>query len=238
MRRRAFPARSRSKRSATTSPCTARRAITASPCCPSRRSRTSAAACPATTATITPAIIEAVVSAPAAPSASPRSICPTAIRPEPTNSPTSSTGWSGSTATRASCWRSRSRWCWPATTTSSRQPSDADDPPAWMGDALFQPRDAAARFARCSMARPHRRLPRQRRHAAALHLLGLSGRRLAAEQRHPHRSSAAVAAGRRPAGGCAIDSDVRGATSRPTTCRCGRTENRELSEGSTAMLSS
>ncbi len=48
-------------------------------------------------------------------------------------------------------------------------------------------------------SRPDRRDPRHQRRARPLHLLGLPGRRLAEEQRHPHRSSAAVAAGRRPA---------------------------------------
>ena len=51
---------------------------------------------------------------------------------------------------------------------------DARKPEAWVNDALFQPE---------------------------LHLLGLPGRRLAAEQRHPHRPHAAVAPGRRQARG-------------------------------------
>ena len=47
--------------------------------------------------------------------------------------------------------------------------------------------------------RAHLRLPRLLRRGRPLQLLGLSGRRLAAEQRHPHRPPAARAARRRPA---------------------------------------
>ena len=44
--------------------------------------------------------------------------------------------------------------------------------------------------------RPDRSLPRLRRPGWAVHLLGLPGRRLAKEQRHPHRPPAALAASR------------------------------------------
>ncbi len=47
--------------------------------------------------------------------------------------------------------------------------------------------------------RLHRRAARDHGRGRALHLLGLSGGRLAAQQRHLHRPPAAVAAGRRPA---------------------------------------
>ena len=58
--------------------------------------------------------------------------------------------------------------------------------------------------------------------AGPLHVLGLSGRRLAEEQRHPHRPPAAVAAGRRPARRPpASTSTCAPGRSRPTTCRCG-----------------
>ena len=39
----------------------------------------------------------------------------------------------------ASCWRWRSRWFWPATTTSSPSRSMPRYPEAWVNDALFQP---------------------------------------------------------------------------------------------------
>jgi exodeoxyribonuclease-3 len=69
------------------------------------------------------------------------------------------------------------------------EPIDARDPAAWVSDALFLPQTRAA-FRRPSRLRPGSR---------ALQLLGLSGRRLPEEQRHPHRSSLAVAPGRRQA---------------------------------------
>jgi exodeoxyribonuclease-3 len=62
-------------------------------------------------------------------------------------------------------------------------PADARNPAAWTGDALF--------------------LPQTREKFRALTNLGLTdGRRVDEGQRHPHRPSAAVAAGGRPAGGC------------------------------------
>ena len=33
----------------------------------------------------------------------------------------------------------KSRWCWPATTTSSRRPPTPSGPEAWVNDALFLP---------------------------------------------------------------------------------------------------
>ena len=53
-------------------------------------------------------------------------------------------------------------------------------------------------------ARPRtdRRAARRHRRSGPIHLLGLSGRRLAEEPRLAHRSSAAVAAGQRPADRC------------------------------------
>ena len=47
---------------------------------------------------------------------------------------------------RASCWRWRSRWCSPATTTSSPSPSDADDPAAWAGRRAVPAARAARAF--------------------------------------------------------------------------------------------
>ena len=79
-------------------------------------------------------------------------------------------------------------------------PEDVHNPAAWAGDALFLPQTRES-FRALTGTRPHRRAARGHRRAEALHLLGLSGRRLAEEQRHPHRPPAAVAAGLRPPGG-------------------------------------
>ena len=90
----------------------------------------------------------------------------------------------------------------------SEPPTPATRPPG-QGDALFLPQTRAKFRALCNLGltdavRAGSDGPRP------LHLLGLSGRRLAEEQRHPHRPSAAVAAGRRPAASRAgIDKHVR-----------------------------
>ena len=116
----------------------------------------------------------------------------------PTNTPTRSNGWSGFSTTHASGWRWRSRWCWPATTTSFPTAADVHNPAAWTGDALF--------------------LPQTREKFRALTNLGLTDAiravsddpglytfwdyQAGAWQKnngHPHRPPAAVAAGRRPA---------------------------------------
>ena len=78
-----------------------------------------------------------------------------------------------------------------------------------------------ARIPRADQSRPDRRGARDQRRAGALHVLGLSGRRLAEEQRHPHRPSAAVAAGGRPLAPPASTATCGAGRSRPTTCRCG-----------------
>ena len=73
---------------------------------------------------------------------------------------------------------------------------DAKNPAAWTDDALFQPQSRQAFRALKNLgladARDRRRTRRN------LYLLGLSGRRLAAGPRHPHRLRASVAPGRRP----------------------------------------
>ncbi len=78
------------------------------------------------------------------------------------------------------------------------EPIDAKNPEAWTGDALYQP-EIAGRLPPASGAWADRRRPRGRRSRRHLHLLGLSGGCLAEEQRHPHRSPAALAGGCRPA---------------------------------------
>ena len=76
---------------------------------------------------------------------------------------------------------------------------DVENPEAWLGDALYalptreKFRELLALGFTDALRADHRRVE-------ALHLLGLSGGRLAEEQRLAHRPSAAVAAGRRPAG--------------------------------------
>ena len=79
-----------------------------------------------------------------------------------------------------------------------RRRSTRTTPDAWADDALFQPETRAgfATLANLGLTDAIRACQRQ---ARRLHLLGLSGRRLAEEQRHPHRPPAAVAASRRPA---------------------------------------
>ena len=76
--------------------------------------------------------------------------------------------------------------------------ADARNPQAWTGDALFLPK-TRDEFRALVNSRSHRRGARDQRRCRPLYVLGLSGRRLAKEQRHPHRSPAAVAARRRPA---------------------------------------
>ena len=111
--------------------------------------------------------------------ASPRSICRTATRSAPRNSPTSSAGWSACTARRARCSPMRRRWCWAATTTSSPSDDDVHHPKDWV-----KRRAVPARIARgvpqAPQSRLHRRVPRAPPRGRRLQLLGLSARRLAA----------------------------------------------------------
>ena len=130
--------------------------------------------------------------------ASPRSICPTATRSGRRSSPTSCHGWRGWRTGQRSGLRWKSRWCWPATTTSFPSRSMPGIPENWVDDALFQPQTRQA-FRRLSNLGFTDAVRVGHRCAADLHVLGLSGRRLAEEQRHPHRSPDAVAGSRRPA---------------------------------------
>ena len=91
----------------------------------------------------------------------------------------------------------------------------ARDPAAWIGDALFLPADASA-LSHAPEPWPDGRPARDHGRSRALHLLGLSGRRLAAQQGHLHRPPADVATGGRPA----RESDHRqGAAGRGQTVR-------------------
>ena len=99
--------------------------------------------------------------------------------------------------------------------------ADARNPRAWVDDALFLPQTRDA-IPLADQSRPHRRRARDQRRGRALHLLGLSGRRLAEEQRHPHRSSAAVAAAPPTSLPMPASTAMCGAgKSRPITCRSG-----------------
>jgi exodeoxyribonuclease-3 len=78
-------------------------------------------------------------------------------------------------------------------------PADAHDPEAWWGDALFRP-ESLERFRRIVNLGLTDAV-RATTDGGSLHLLGLPGRRLAAQCRHPHRPHPALAAGGGPAGG-------------------------------------
>ena len=71
-------------------------------------------------------------------------------------------------------------------------------------------------------SRTDRRRARDQRRARPLYVLGLPGRRLAEEQRHPHRPRAAVARSRRPAHRrSASTATCAAGRSRRTMCRSG-----------------
>ena len=77
-------------------------------------------------------------------------------------------------------------------------PADVHNPAAWIDDALFRPQ-TREKFRALTNLGLTDALRASSDRARALHLLGLSGRRLAEEQRHSHRPHPAVAAGGRPA---------------------------------------
>ena len=72
---------------------------------------------------------------------------------------------------------------------------DVHDPQAWAGASAVPAPDPGA-FPGTAQPRPHRRPARLYGSSRTLHLLGLSGGRLAAKQRNPHRPSAALSEGR------------------------------------------
>ena len=78
------------------------------------------------------------------------------------------------------------------------EPIDAAHPEQWVFDALFLP-ETRAKFRELLGPWLHRRFSRLRWGGGALHILGLSGGRMAKKQRHPHRPSIAVAASGRHA---------------------------------------
>ena len=87
---------------------------------------------------------------------------------------------------------------------------DAAHPEQWTNDALFLPptRGKFSEFLALGLADALRATTDA---GGPLYFLGLSGGRLAAEQRHPHRPPAAVAPGRRhPENASTIDKAMRG----------------------------
>ena len=72
-------------------------------------------------------------------------------------------------------------------------------PPGALGGRRPVPAAHPEEIPRALQSRADRRGPGRVARAGSVHLLGLSGRRLAEERRHPHRPPAAVTAGRRPA---------------------------------------
>ncbi len=80
------------------------------------------------------------------------------------------------------------------------QAEDAAKPKAWEGDALFLPESRAAFRRMVNLGFTDALLARNPR--PGIHVLGLSGRRVGAQQRHPDRPCVAEPAGGGPAGGC------------------------------------
>ncbi len=128
--------------------------------------------------------------------ASPRSTSPTAIRSAPRSSPTSSPGCAGSKRARArAARRPRCRSFWPAISTSFPSPTDAQAAGGLAQRRALpagKPRGVPAACCNLGLTDAIRACHPG---AGRLHVLGLSGRLLAEGRRHPHRSSAAVAAG-------------------------------------------
>ena len=209
MRRRGVPARGRSRRSATTSRPTGRRPSTASRSSRSGRSRGHARPAGRRRATTQARYIEAVVSTetrrgagrldlPAQRQPARHREIPLQARLDgPADRPRPRPAGAGGAA---GAGRRLQR--------HPRRRATRTDPAAWAGDALFLPQ-TRARFRELLNLGLTDAFRGLRRPGRALHLLGLSGRRLAEEQRHPHRPPAALAAGRRPARPAVIDKHVR-----------------------------
>ena len=219
--RRGVSARRRSRTSATMSRRTGRRRSTASRSSPSAPSR-SRAACPATMTTPQSRYIEAVIpTGERRGAASPASICRTAIR------------------------RAREKYPYKLAFMErlirhARKLLDYEEPLVLAGDFNVIPEPLRRRpsralghrravpaadpgeVPRADRAWLHRRAARDHRRGRPLHVLGLSGGRLAEEQRHPHRPSPAVAAGgRSPRSRPRSTRRCAGATKPPITRRSG-----------------
>ena len=104
---------------------------------------------------------------------------------------------------------------------------DATRPEDWVNDALYLASNAV-QIPRAHLARPDRRAARDHGRRRPLQLLGLSGGRLAEEQRHPHRPSCFCRP--RPPTSCNRSRSTRrcaDATRLPTIRPCGSTWRRE-----------
>ena len=127
-----------------------------------------------------------------------RSTCPTATRRTPKNIHTKSNGWSGFSNMHMNGLQLEEPLVLAGDYNVIPAAADVHNPAAWV-ERRAVPAADPGEIPRADQSRPDRRHPRGQRRRRALHLLGLSGRRLAEELRHPHRPPAAVAAGRRPA---------------------------------------
>ena len=130
-------------------------------------------------------------------------------RSAPTSSPTSSPGCSASRPRTRELLDLEEPFLLLGDYNVIPEPIDAKNPEAWTGDALYQPETRAAYRALLNLGLTdvRARLPAG---ARRLHLLGLSGRRLAEGPRHPHRPHPGLAR-RRPTGSIAggIDKHTR-----------------------------
>ena len=115
------------------------------------------------------------------------------------NTPTSSPGWSACASMRADRMALEEPLVLAGDYNVIPEPFDCHDPKVWEGDALFLPETRGA-FRRLENLGLTDALRGDHRRGRPLHVLGLPGRRLAEEQRHPHRPSAALAGSGRPAG--------------------------------------
>ena len=194
MPRRTISRRSSSRAWAITSRPSASAAITASRSVEGPPRRCRCAAFPATTATRRRAMSRRR----SAISASPRSICPTAIRSAPTNIATSSPGCSGSRRRPGALLESERACVLAGDYNICPTDDDVYDPVGWRERRAVPARIARA-LSRAAQYGPRRRLPRPPPRAASLQFLGLPGRALDARRGPAHRPPAAVAAGRRPA---------------------------------------
>ncbi len=190
------------------SPSTGKRPSTASRCCRNFRSTRSTAACPATTQDDHARFIEGVVST-AHGALRVASIYLPNGNPPDTEKYTYKIGWMKRLSAYA---RERLALEEPLIMAGDYNviptAADARNPQAWTGDALFLPQ-TRDEYPRADQSRPDRRHARHQRRCRPLYVLGLSGRRLAEEQRHPHRSSAAVAAAADKLSDAGIDRHVR-----------------------------
>ena len=127
--------------------------------------------------------------------ASATSICPTAIRQIATNTPTSLRWMDRLMAHAHRLLALEEPLVLAGDYNVIPAPRDAKVPENWTADALFLPQTRARFREILNLGLTDATAPVTWRRTWNLHLLGLSGRCLAEEQRHSHRSPAVVAAG-------------------------------------------